>query len=181
MAASDLGEIRLKVAARRAYEAGRLRGALLCGAAAALLATPGFVICNRTPWAALCLAGFAAVVVAGRIRGGGWDEGARAGAFAGILPCLLPATLRAIDPDLCEMLSSRGLWICAVGGIAAGVVLALRGRKGNGLAFWGTAMAALAFAASLGCIPAGLAGFVGLTVGLVAGGAPVLASRRAAA
>ena len=179
MAASDVAEVSLKLAARRAYEVGRLEGALLRGAAAALLAMPGFLLCNQTPWAAVCLTAFALVVAAGRVRGEGYDEGARAGALAGILPCLLPAALRAIDPALCVMLSSRGAWICAIGGVAAGVVLGLRGRRAEGLPFWASALAALVFAASLGCIPAGLIGFVGLTVGVVAGGAPLLASRRA--
>jgi hypothetical protein len=179
MTASDVFEMSLKVAARRAYERGRLEGALLRGAAAALLAIPGFLVCNQSPWAAVCLAGFLLVVVAGRVRGEGYEVGSRAGALAGILPCLLPASIRAIDPQLCMLLVSNGLWICGIGGAAAGVVLGLRSRSAHGLPFWASALAALGFAASIGCIPAGAIGFAGLALGVIAGGAPVLATRRA--
>jgi hypothetical protein len=40
-------------------------------------------------------------------------------------------------------------------------------------------LAALAFAGSLGCIPAGALGIAGLALGVIAGGAPLLAARRA--
>ena len=179
MTASEVFDTSLKLAARRAYERGRLQGALLRGAAAAILATPGFLICNQTPWAAVCLAGFALVVAAGRVRGEGYEQGARAGALAGILPCLLPAAVRAFDPDLCALLLSRGPWLCAIGGAAAGVILGLRSRAAHGLPFWSSALAALAFAAAIGCIPVGAIGFAGLALGVIAGGAPVLASRKA--
>jgi hypothetical protein len=179
MAASDVFDARLKLAARRSYELGRLQGALLRGAAAALLATPGFLFCSaQAPWAAICLAGFGLTVVAGRVRGGVYEEGSRSGAVAGILPCLLPAGIRAIDPELCTMLFSNGLWICGIGGAAAGVILGLRGRLADGLQFWAPALAAFGFAGSLGCLPAGGLGFAGLALGLIAGAAPVLAVRK---
>ncbi len=171
----------LRLAARRAYERGRLRGALVRGAAAAALAMPGFLVCNQTAWATACVAGFALVVAAGRFRGESYEAGSRAGALAGILPCLLPAALRAVNPDLCLMLTRQGLWICAAGGVAAGVVLGLRAHAARGASFWGSALAALAFGAALGCMPAGLFGFAGLAAGMLAGGAPVLAARRALA
>ena len=179
MAVSDLADVSLRIAARRSYEWGRLHGALGRGAAAAALATPSFLACGPNPWAAVCLTGLAVSVAAGRMRGLGYERGVRAGALAGILPCLLPAALRVIDPTVCVMLSSRGPWICGIGGIAAGIVLGIRGRAGEGLPFWASAMAALAFPASLGCLPAGAYGFLGLAIGLIAGGAPALATRHA--
>ena len=180
MAASDAVEALRKRAARRAYERGRLEGALMRGAAAVLLATPGFLVCGQTPAAAACLAGFALVVAAGRFRGEAFDDGASSGAIAGILPCLLPATIGGLDPRACMLLaSSQGLWICGAGGVAAGVILALRSRPAAGLAFWGSALAALGFVASIGCLPAGAIGFTGLVLGVVAGGAPALVLRRA--
>ena len=180
MAVSEPIQTGLKLAARRAYERGRFEGALWRGAAAAILAIPSFAVCNQTPWAGVCLAGFAIAVAAGRFRGLGYEEGTRAGALAGILPCLLPAAVRAFDPDLCVLLSSRGPWLCAAGGAAAGVILARRGRAAHGLHFWSGALAALGFAAALGCLPAGALGFAGLAAGVLAGGAPVLVSQRAA-
>ena len=179
MAASESFEANVRLAARRAYEHGRWTGALWRGAIVVGLAMPGFLMCNETPLAAICLVGFGLAVAAGRFRGRGFEEGARAGALAGILPCLLPVTVRAIDPDLCAMISSRGPWLCALGGAAAGVILARRGLAVRGLPFWSGAIAALGFAAALGCIPAGALGFAGLAAGVLVGGAPVLVSRKA--
>jgi hypothetical protein len=171
----------LRIAARRAYERGRLRGALVRGAGAFALALPGFLACGRGPWAAACLTGFALVVVAARVRGGAVEDGMRAGVAAGILPCLLPAALRVLDPSWCDLLFARGPWLCAIGGVAAGVVLGVRSRTARRGAFWGSAAVTLALAATLGCLPAGAMGFAGLLSGVAAGGLPLLALRRASA
>ena len=178
MTLSEIADTNLHLAARRAYEIGRLQGALWRGTLAALFALPGFLLCNQTPAAALCLGGFALVVAAGRIRGEAWDEGAHAGAIAGVAPCLLPAAMRALDPALCAALMTGIPWPCAAGGLIAGAILALRGRPAGGLPFWTSALAALGFAAALGCIPAGAMGFAGLLLGVIAGGAPVLVATR---
>lgn len=179
MTISEISEINLRLAARRAYEVGRLEGALWRGAVAALLALPAFLTCGRTPLSAVCLGGFALVVVAGRIRGVAYEEGAHAGAVAGIAPCLLPALVSRLDPALCAAHVAGVPWPCALGGLIAGAILGLRGRTAAGLPFWATALAALGLAASLGCIPAGAMGFTGLLAGVIAGGAPALVVRRA--
>jgi hypothetical protein len=170
----------LRDAARRAYERGRLQGAAGRGAGACLLALPGFLACGRTPAAAACLAGFVLAVTLGRWRGEGYEEGVRAGIVAGILPCLIPSALRLVDGDLCDLLLSHGPWLCALGGIAAGLVLGWRSRPSIGSPFWASAIVTLALAAALGCIPAGALGFAGLLAGVVAGGLPALALRRQA-
>ena len=87
--------------------------------------------------------------------------------------------MRAVDPSLCARLMTGIPWPCAVGGLAAGAILALRGRPAGGLPFWTSALAALGFAAAIGCIPAGAMGFMGLLAGIIAGGAPALIVRRA--
>ena len=179
MILSEITESNLRLAARRSYEIGRLQGALWRGALAALFALPGFLMCSGTPLAGLCLGGFALVVVAGRVRGEAWEDGTRAGAVAGVAPCLLPAAVSTIDPNLCAALVAGVPWPCALGGLVAGAILGLRGRAAGGLPFWGSALAALGFAAALGCIPAGAMGFSGLLVGVIAGGAPALVVRRA--
>jgi hypothetical protein len=179
MAASEFSQVSLKRAARRAYERGRVAGALWRGAAAAAVAVPGVLACNQTLWAGLCLAGFGLVVTAARIRGESFEEGARSGALAGILPCLLPSAVRAFDPDFCVLASAYGAGLCAIAGVAAGVTLGLRRRPSAGLPFWAGALLALALAAAIGCIPAGAMGFAGLAIGVVAGGLPVFASRKA--
>ena len=179
MTISEISETNLRLAARRAYEVGRLEGALWRGAVAALFALPAFLMCGRTPLSAFCLGGFALVVLAGRIRGVAWEEGAHAGAVAGIAPCLLPALVSKLDPALCAAHVAGVPWPCALGGLIAGAILVLRGRTAAGLPFWAPALAALGFAASLGCIPAGAMGFAGLLIGVLAGGAPALVVRRA--
>jgi len=180
MAVSDASfELSLKLAARRSYERGRLHGALVRGAFAAILAAPGYLVCNRTPTAAACLFGFVLVVVAGRLRGEAYEEGSRSGALAGILPCLLPAAIGALNPRVCMLMSSNGVWICGIGGVVAGFVLGLRSRAASGLPYWASALAALGFCAAIGCLPAGAIGFAGLAAGVMLGGAPVLATRKA--
>ena len=178
MTLSEISETNLRLAARRAYEFGRLNGALWRGALAALFALPGFLMCSGTNLAGLCLGGFALVVVAGRFRGAAYEEGARAGAIAGVVPCLLPAVVSTLDPNLCAKLVAGVPWPCALGGVVAGTILGLRGRTAGGLPFWAPALAALGFAAALGCIPAGAMGFSGLLVGVIAGGAPALVATR---
>jgi hypothetical protein len=179
MTTSEIAATNLRLAARRAYEIGRLEGALWRGALATLFALPAFLMCGRTPLAGLCLGGFALVVAAGRVRGLAYEEGTRAGAIAGVAPCLLPAAVSTIDPTLCSALVVGVPWPCALGGLVAGVILGLSGRKAGGLPFWVSALAALGFAASLGCIPAGAMGFSGLLLGVLAGGAPALVVRKA--
>ena len=175
---SETVERRLYTAARRSYELGRLTGALARGAGAFALAMPGYLACGKTPLATACLAAFALAVAAAQFRGEGFEDGARAGVVAGILPCLLPAALRVVRPDLCDTLFARGPWLCAVGGIAAGVILGLRSRSANEWPFWSSAAVTLALAATLGCIPAGAMGFAGLLAGVIAGGVPTFALRR---
>jgi hypothetical protein len=178
MTLSEISETNLRLTARRAYELGRLNGALWRGALVALFALPGFLMCSGTPLAGFCLGGLALVVVGGRVRGAVWEQGARAGAIAGVAPCLLPAVVSRLDPHLCAALVAGVPWPCALGGVVAGAILGLRWRTAGGLPFWATALAALGFAAALGCIPAGAMGFSGLLFGVIAGGAPALVLRR---
>ena len=178
MAISDSAPESLRAAARRGYERARLRSALLWGSGAFLLALPAYRACGRSASAAVCLAALAVVVTAARFRGEAYEEGARAGVVAGILPCLLPAGLGLVDPDLCNVLFARGPWLCAAAGLAAGLILGLRSRTHTGAAFRVAAGVTVALAATLGCIPAGLMGFAGLAAGVLAGAFPVLAARR---
>ena len=181
MTISEIAETRLLASARRSYEFGRLQGALQRGALAALFALPGYLVCNRTPIAALCLVGFALAVAAGRMRGLAYEEGSQAGAIAGIVPCLVPALIRSLSPDLCEAAMTHGIpWPCALGGLGAGILLALRLRQSAGPRFWVSAAGTLGLAAALGCLPAGAMGFAALAAGFLAGGIPALVARKAA-
>ena len=55
MTVSEIAETNLRLAARRSYEIGRLQGALWRGAVAGLFALPGFLVCNQSSLAGLCL------------------------------------------------------------------------------------------------------------------------------
>lgn len=181
MAVSEAFDVSLRAATRRAYEVGRIEGAFARAAGAAALATPALLVCHPATWAVCCLGGLALVVFAGRVRGEDFGDGSRAGAIAGTVPCLLPVAMRAIHPDLCLLLTTRGIgpWICGAAGVAAGAILGFRSRSNHGVPFWASALAALGFAGAIGCVSAGAMGFAGLAVGVVAGGVPVLAARRA--
>jgi hypothetical protein len=174
----------LEKAARRAYELGRAQGALWRAALVALLALPAYRSCNSSPLAALCLGGLVLSVAAGRYRGADWERGSRAGAIAGVAPCLLPALMQTVDPAYCARMMAGGVpWPCIFGGLAAGFALGFQvglapGERGR-WPFWTSAVAALSLAAALGCLPAGAIGFAGLLAGIVAGGAPALVLRRA--
>ena len=179
MTLSEIARTDLRLAAQRSYEIGRAEGALWRGAFAALFALPGFLMCNQTPVAGLCLAAFGLTVAAGRFRGEDYEEGTRAGAVAGIAPCLIPVVARSLDPSVCAATVAGVPWPCALGGVIAGVILGLRGARPTGPVFWISAVTALGFAAALGCLPAGLMGFASLAAGLLAGAVPTLAARRA--
>jgi len=92
---------------------------------------------------------------------------------------LIPVVVRSLDPTVCAATVAGVPWPCALGGVVAGVILALRIGRTTGPVFWISAVAALGFAAALGCLPAGLMGFVALAAGLLAGAVPTLAARRA--
>src|SRR5262249_27477922 len=112
VAISEISDRKLRLAARRAYERGRLKGAVARGAGALILAIPGYLVCGHSSLAMACLIGLGLVVALGRLRGEEYEDGVRAGFLAGILPCLLPAMLRLFDRDLCDLLFARGPWLC---------------------------------------------------------------------
>src|SRR5262249_9557978 len=147
-AAFEMSDFALRRAARLAYERRRLQGAIWRGAAMTALAAPAYFVCNRTSVAFLCLLALGSVVLASRVRVGDYEQGARAGALAGVLPCLLPTAVRAWNPDLCAWMFQNGVWFCGLGGAAAGVILGLRSRVSHGLAFWSGALVTLGLAAS---------------------------------
>ena len=175
--------VRLRRSARRAYESARAQSAVRRGTLAALLMVPGFSACGATTSAALCMAGLALAVAAGRFRGGAWERGSRAGAIAGVAPCLAPAVLRLFGSTVCAATSHGIPWPCLAGGLAAGAVLAagkfVAPVHGERVPFWTAAFVSLACASAICCLPAGAIGFGALAAGMVAGGVPVLAVRRA--
>jgi hypothetical protein len=91
--------------------------------------------------------------------------------------------LRLFGSTVCAATTHGIPWSCLAGGLAAGVVLAagefVSPAHGERLPFWTAAFVSLACASAICCLPAGAIGFGALAAGMVAGGVPVLAVRRA--
>jgi hypothetical protein len=157
---------RLKLRARCAYELGRVRSA----ARIALYLAPPAALClylspDRTRCACL-IAALLAATVALRWRDRRGTESVRIGLIAGSFP-LAAALLLATDPR-CERLLCIG--VSALIAAGAGVWVGLRqrdpGRRGGGpLVACGIAI----LAASVGCLPLGVLGILGVVAGLVVG------------
>ncbi|HXO19530.1 MAG TPA: hypothetical protein VOA87_06350 [Thermoanaerobaculia bacterium] len=166
--------------ARSAYEAGRLRWALMRTVAALAIAAVALLGCPAPGGPAVCAAALGAFLATCLWRGGSWARGARLGFLAGLAPCLLPATVRALHvscASLCPHLPS----VCLAAGVAAGLLVAWRGLRVHAdRRFWLAAAGAAVLAGAVGCLTAGLAGLGGMALGLLAGAAgPVLVARAA--
>jgi hypothetical protein len=174
----DLRPEDLKARARRAYEGGRLRRALLPAVLIPPAASLAFLQCAQPLPSVACSVALGILVAAMLYRGQDWGRGARAGLAAGLVPFLLPPAIEAFgSPALCDLLP----WFCAAGGAAAGLVLASRRRVRleNPAAYWVTAALVTLLAGTVGCWIAGVAGLAGLAAGLVAGAVPLLVPVRA--
>ena len=173
---SVIADSGLRERARRAYERGRLRRALVAGIAIPPVASLAFLQCAR-PLPSLAAAGLLSILVVAMLhRGQDWGRGARAGLVAGLAPFLFPIAVEGLgSPALCELLP----WFCAAGGVVAGLVLVIRrrARLENPKAYWTTAALVTLLAGAVGCWIAGAAGLTGLAAGLALGAAPAFVLR----
>jgi hypothetical protein len=157
---------RLKARARCAYELGRFRSA----ARIALYLAPGAALClYLAPDRAQCsclIALLLTATIALRFRDRRGGESVRTGLIAGSFP-LAVALLLATDPR-CERLLC--IAISAVVATGAGIWVGLQqrdpARRGSGpLVACGIAI----LAASVGCLPLGALGILGVVAGLIVG------------
>jgi hypothetical protein len=164
---------RLTKRARRAYELGRF-----CSAArvAAYVGPVGLLCFSMSPRKGECLCllvTLLAFVVGMRWHGRRAGGNAEVGLLAGTLP-LAAGQLLALDPTLC------GGPACVVGAslvaVLAGVFIAWRLRHSSESLDGYLAVAGIAaLSASVGCIPLGLIGMLGVVLGIALGsGAGVL-------
>jgi hypothetical protein len=176
-----LAESRLEARARRAYEAGRMVWAAKRATAVAALAGLALASCANlwaTAGSVLVLAG---LVTALLWRGEEFGEGVRPGLVAGLAPFALPVASQATgyfcSATVCLVLPA----VCVAGGIVGGAVLGLQGRRpfAHHMGFWISAVTVTAVLGSVGCLVAGLAGVLGLGLGLLLGAAPGLVYRTA--
>jgi hypothetical protein len=155
---------------RRAYEAGRLRGALPWLLAPALLSLVSCSCCvPRTELVVLAVT-LAALLVSFAWRGGAVGAAAKAGLAAGLVACLAP-----IACPLPAMCVGAGLFT----GLALGLVA--RTRASRRVEFIGVACLVAALTGAMGCLLVGLAGIAAMGVALAVGAVPfVLVPARSA-
>lgn len=176
-----LAESGLEARARRAYERGRLVWGVKRAAWVAAVAGLALLTCANLAVTAGCVFALGALVTALLWRGQEFADGVRPGLVAGLVPFVLPVLSQATgyfcSATVCLVLPT----VCVAGGIVGGAVLGLQGRRpfGDHLGFWVSAISVTAVLGSVGCLMAGLAGVLGLALGLLLGAAPVLAYRTA--
>ncbi len=175
---ANSAHIALMRRARRAYELGRLRGALIHAAPAVPLAGLSHSCCVEasTLWM-LCAA--AVVVISVAVwRGRGLGAGARAGLGAGLLSWLLPLAARWLGLPM----NAAAIPLCFGAGFAAGILVALQaGRRDEQRAEFAVAAAVVAgLIGGLGCIIAGAGGRAGMLAGEIAAAPIVVLARKRA-
>jgi len=130
---------------------------------------------------ALAIAAFA-IIVGGRFRGGAIGAGVRTGALAGLVPLLCPILVMSLGHHCAGCGPSLPMPLCLAACAAGGVIAALWSANHGGRV--GVAAAALATAAlvgAVGCTIAGGFGLLGLGLGMLAAGVPVMVVRVARA
>lgn len=178
MGSADLSAPRSR--ARRAYELGRLRRALL--GAAPLAAVAGLAACVAARPSSTLAFGAAALAAAVGMLWYGRDpqRALLPGAASGLIPLTLALCANRVHvcgPDGCTSLC---LPACALGGVLAGVLVARVGhRRGAGPAFWLSGSAIALLVGAMGCACVGYSGLVGLALGFAAGAVPALVRRTA--
>ena len=171
----------LLVAARRAYERGRVKK----GARVALLTLPLFLVplqdCAASGRGTLMVSVAAAVsvlIVLFQWRGEDYARGCNVGLVAGLSPLLLPAATGWIAPICSTVLCGFMPAASIAGGFIAALCLAGGSTLGerSGAPFWFASLTVTITLGVAGCLHVGLAGLTGLAVGLMSGALPVLAS-----
>lgn len=174
---------RLRDDARRAYERGRLRSAVLGVWPVVALASVCFALGMR-PWILLGIAGVHAIVVATLLhRGRAAGRAVTTGWLAGSLPLVL-LLLGCLVPHACAA-GACVAWClpgCLLASLVAGIVIVRRTRRrpeeAREAALAATLVAALT--GGMGCMMLGLGGVLAILVGLsiVTGPAVLVAARR---
>jgi hypothetical protein len=159
--------------ARRAYEIGRIRLAVLGALPIALAVVAATSVATR-PDSTLVF-GLIAVGMTMLWYGRDLQRAVLPGFLAGLVPLVLALCanrLHACGPDGC---TSYCVPACALGGIAAGLSVASIGHELRASArFWLSASALALLTGSMGCACIGFSGVIGLSVGYAAGVVPDL-------
>ena len=174
MSSPDAGVARR---ARRAYELGRLSGAVLHAWPAPILTW--LVACACAPSIETPVFGalLAVAVVGLRWRGESFGRAVTPGLIAGTVPLALPVANQLLQPGCasCGPIGWCLAW-CVTGGVLAGAIVGWRAARpgGGGWRFAASGGLVAALTGSLGCFVAGYLGLLGMAIGFVLGGAPAL-------
>jgi hypothetical protein len=169
----------LAARARRAYEGGRLRWALQIGWIVLPLIAISFVAVGASPVSAATGALLLATATLLRWRGQTASAAVRAGLAAGLIPFALLLTLKCGAGAFCALggCMAHCARFCGFGGLAAGVLLALRARRHaeHVVQFLVAASAIAALTGLLGCFIGGLTGMAWMLLGELAATLPAFA------
>jgi hypothetical protein len=176
---SSLDLARLERRARRRYELGRLRRAVL--GALPLLVLGGVALClTQRPTSTLCFGLGALAAAVGMLwYGQTAQQAVLPGLSAGLLPLVLSLCANQIHHCGANGCSSLCAPACTLGGTLAGLlVMSVARRRGLGLGFVLGASGVALLTGAMGCTCIGSAGLVGLGVGYGLGLLPSFFLRR---
>ena len=169
----------LAARARRAYEAGRLRWAARIAWVVLALVVASFVAVGASPISAATGLLLLVTTIALRWRGQTWGAAVRTGLTAGLIPYTLLLTFKCSAPLYCALggCMSHCVGFCGFGGLAAGILLAMRAREHEDelVPFLVAATAVAALTGLLGCFVGGMTGVVWMLVGELAATLPAFA------
>ena len=169
----------LAARARRAYEIGRARWALQIGWVVLALVAVSFVLVGRSTVTALIGAALLATAAALRWRGGTVSAAVRVGFAAGLMPFALLVALKCGAGAFCSLgvCMAHCSHFCGLGGLAAGVLLAVRarGHADRVVDFLAAGSAVAALTGMRGCVVGGLSGVGWMLVGELAATVPAFA------
>lgn len=171
-------EQRLSARARRAYELGRLRWAMRVAWIVLPLVAISFAAVGGSPVSAATGALLLVTATALRWRGHASTAAVRAGLAAGLIPFALLLTLKC-GGALCMLgdCMTHCARFCAFGGLAAGVLLAIRARAHHThvVEFLAAASTIAALTGLLGCFVGGLTGMAWMLLGELVATLPAFA------
>lgn len=171
---------RLALRARFAYEISGIRLGLLCAWPVLPLLLLSLHCCGSQlvtlSLALLLLVGTVALVTARRELG----RAVRLGLWAGGLCAVVPMTVKLMQ--LCSVIGCRPVsQFCLYGGLLGGAILGQRivGIELHRVRYFSVALGIAALTGAIGCTVAGLAGVLGMAIGVVGASMPFLLVARA--
>jgi hypothetical protein len=169
----------LETRARRAYEIGRVRWALQVAWVVVALVLVSFLAAGASLITAATAIVLLATVTALRWRGRSWTAATRAGLTAGLIPYALLLTLKCSSGYFCALggCMAHCTRFCALGGLAAGLLLAMRARQlEDGIPrFLLAASTVAALTGLLGCFVGGVTGMLWMVLGELTATLPAFA------